>query len=58
MACTGAKKCYFAVFTHKDFKSLVVPRDEEFIRQMLKDLQAFFEEHFKPFCIQKFLYRE
>ena len=31
MACAGAKNVIFAVFTHKDFKSLVVPRDEEFI---------------------------
>ncbi|XP_014665253.1 PREDICTED: uncharacterized protein LOC106807441 [Priapulus caudatus] len=45
--CTGATMCDFTVFTFKDMKVIRIMRDDEFIKDMLKCLENFFQSHFR-----------
>ena len=56
LACTGRRPCYFAVWTFKDFKVVEIVRSDEFISDMLGQLESFFLTIFLPCTSTKTLF--
>ena len=46
------------VFTIKDTKVVMVPRDDTFIDDMVQKLTKFYDDHFRIAVLNKYLYRE
>lgn len=52
--CTNRTECTLVVYTFKDLKVIPVPRDEEFIENMIHKLESFFEKYFRSAVLNKF----
>lgn len=57
MYCTGAEKCDFIVYTITDMKFFQIERNDQFIVNMVKTLEKFFHEYFKPALLEKRFYK-
>ena len=57
LMCTDAKICYFNVFTLKDFKTIQIPRNDEFICQMRRSLNEFYQSYFKDAAVEKHVFK-
>ena len=55
--CTQRKNCKFVVYTFKGIEIINVPYNENFVKKMVDSLDAFYEDHFKRFILNKLLYR-
>ena len=56
--CCKKNVCSFVVYTFKDLKIICVERDENFISEMIKKLEFFYESYFKSAVLEKFFYRQ
>ena len=59
MYATGRKMCHFVVHTLlPDTKIVDIPYDNDFTTLMLKDLDSFFEDYFKPTYLRKHFFND
>lgn len=59
LMCTSRSKCYFCVFTFKDFKVYTISRDDEFIENtLLPKLSSFYDIYFKPRLVEMNVYKD
>jgi hypothetical protein len=56
LLCSNRTECVLVVYTFQDLKIIKVPRDEEFIGNMIDKLETFFENYFKSALLNKFYY--
>lgn len=56
--CSGRKFCKFIVYTSKGIKVVDVQYDAPFVEHMLHKLISFYDKHFRPAIIEKFLYKK
>ncbi|ELT89116.1 hypothetical protein CAPTEDRAFT_198786 [Capitella teleta] len=56
LLCIGRRHCHFIVWTHKDLRVILVPREDEFIQSMICTLNHFYFEYFEPHLVEKFVY--
>lgn len=45
------------VYTFKDYHIIDVPRNDQFIAEMICDLQQFYDNYFKPVLLEKYLFK-
>ena len=57
LLCANMDKCYFCVFTKKDFRVCVIERDQAFIDSMIEKLNNFFDKFFKDIISERYIYR-
>lgn len=55
--CCNATRCYFGVYTLKDFLVLDIRRNDAFIEKMLEKLERFYLDYFQSAVIEKNVYR-
>lgn len=55
--CANRTTAHFCVYTHRDFRVFVIPRNDEFIDEMVKSLSFFYENYFKPALLEKHVYK-
>jgi hypothetical protein len=55
---TGRTACDFFVYTTNDYKVIRIEKDDDFVRDMLQKLTAFFHNHFKPALKKQFFYKD
>ena len=57
LMCSNQQLCYFCIYTFKDMKVLEVRKDQNFIDRMFPRLQQFFQDHFLPAVLRRYVYR-
>ena len=57
LAICQKDKCYFVVYTFKDFEIIEIRRDDKMIDDMKSKLKTFYDEHFREALLSKHLYR-
>lgn len=57
MMCTDREVCDLIVFTFEDVKVLKFPRNDDFITEMTKQLELFYNSYFKKALLDKYFYR-
>lgn len=55
--CANKKKCYFLVYTLSELTIIEIERDEEFIRNMLRKLEEFYNSYFEGALLKKYFYK-
>lgn len=58
LVCANREECDLVVYTFKDLKVIKIVRDNNFINEMIKNLLAFYESHFKQVVIDKYLFKD
>lgn len=56
--CTDRQQCILVVYTLKDQKYIEIERDNEFISNMVSQLEEFFHKYFKQALLKRFLYKD
>ena len=54
--CTGREWCDFVVWTYKDMKIIRIPRDNDFIADMLVKLHEFYDNFFRKALLKMYFY--
>lgn len=57
MFCSERSSCDFCVYTLKDFITINVERNEEFIETMVDKLEEFYQDYFKDAVIERHFYQ-
>lgn len=58
LMCTRRQTAYFCVYTIKDFKMIIIERDNTFITNMLGKLKNFYNLHFENVLFNRYLYNK
>lgn len=55
--CTQRRYCLFIVYTVKDFKVILIKKDDEIINEIINKLSEFYNSFFKGLILEKYLYK-
>ena len=58
LLCRGRNYCYFVIYTSIDCLILLIRRDDAFIHDIIQKLNTFFNNYFKKYLLNKYLYKK
>ena len=56
--CSNRRLCYFVVYSRKSMRVITVEYNQQFVDNMITQLQDFYSNFFKVAMIERFLYKD